>query len=75
MDVRDTASIVLVTEGTGKYLASSKVTEKEGVSVVEPFASDDFTPGSVLFLDADRILEIFPENCQRMVLFQAFCEL
>ena len=75
LDVRDTASIVLVTEGSGKFLASSQVTKKEGLTVTEPFASDDITPGSVLFLAADKILEIFPENCQQMVLFQAFCQL
>ena len=70
--MRDTASIVLVTEGSGKFLASSQVTKKEGLTVTEPF---DITPGSILFLAADKILEIFPENCQQMVLFQAFCEL
>ena len=46
LDVRDTASIVLVTQGTGKFLASSQVTKKEGLTVTEPFASDDITPGS-----------------------------
>ena len=75
MSVRDSASIVLVTQGTGKYLASSQVTRKGGLSVVEPFASDDIGPGSVLFLAADKILEIFPENCDQMVLFQAYCQL
>ena len=43
--------------------------------MVEPFASDDIGPGSVLFLAADKILEIFPENCDQMVLFQAYCQL
>ena len=75
LSVRDSASIVLVTEGTGKYLASSQVTRKGGLSVVEPFASDDIGPGSVLFLAADKILELFPENCDQMVLFQAYCQL
>ena len=75
LSVRDSASIVLVTEGTGKYLASSQVTRKGGLSVVEPFASDDIGPGSVLFLAADKILELFPENCDQMVIFQAYCQL
>ena len=64
---------MLVTQGTGKYLASRQVTRKGGLSVVEPFASDDIGPGSVLLLAADKILEIFPENCDQMVPFQAYC--
>ena len=70
-----TASIVLVIEGSGKYLASRQITRKGGISVVEPFASDDISPGSVLFLAADKILEVFPENCSKLVLFQAYCNL
>ena len=75
LKVRDTASIVLVIEGSGKYLASRQITRKGGISVVEPFASDDISPGSVLFLAADKILEVFPENCSKLVLFQAYCNL
>ena len=67
---------MLVTEGTGKYLASSQVTRKGGLSVVEPFASDNISPGSVIFLPADKILEVFPENCSsNLVIFQAYCNL
>ena len=64
-----------MTQGSGKFLASSQVTRRGGLSVVEPYASHDIGPGSVLFLAADKILEIFPENCDQMVLFQAFCNL
>ena len=73
--VRDSASIVLVIEGAGKYLASKQITRKGGLSVVEPFASDNISPGSVLFLPADKILEVFPEDCSQLVLFQAYCRL
>ena len=51
------------------------MSRRGGLSVVEPYASHDISPGSVLFLAADKILEIFPENCDQMVLFQAFCNL
>jgi len=73
--VRDSASLILITSGDGKYLASSQVTKKGGLTVVEPFASDDVSPGSVLFLAAGKILEIFPENNQDIVIYQAFCNL
>ena len=75
LTVRDSASIVLVIEGSGKYLASKQITRKGGLSVVEPFASDNISPGSVLFLPSDRILEVFPEDCSQLVLFQAYCKL
>ena len=75
LTVRETASIVLVIEGSGKFLASKQITRKGGLSVVEPFASDNISPGSVLFLPADRILEVFPEDCSQLVLFQAYCKL
>ena len=73
--VRDSASLILITSGVGKYLASSQVTKKGGLTVVEPFASDDVFSGSVLFLAAGKILEIFPENNQNMIIYQAFCNL
>ena len=44
--VRDSASLILITSGVGKYLASSQVTKKGGLTVVEPFASDDVVQSS-----------------------------
>ena len=75
LPVRDSASLVLVVEGAGKQLASRQLGGAGGLAVVEPYASAELAPGSVLFLAADRILEIFPENCEQMVLFQAYCNL
>jgi len=70
---RESVSIIIVTEGSGKYLASNEVTNKGGLTVVEPFATADVTAGSVLFLPAEKVLEVFPEDCAKLVLFQAFC--
>lgn len=72
LNKRGTASIILVTEGSGKYLASNEVTNKGGLTVVEPFATADVSAGSVLFLPADKVIEVFPEDCAKLVLFQAF---
>merc|ERR1711988_81448 len=62
LKTRDTASIVLVIEGGGRYQATKQSTE-------------NISPGSVLFLPADEVLEVFPENCSRLVIFQAYCNL
>lgn len=75
LNKRDSASIILVTEGSGKYLASHEVTNKGGLTVVEPFATADISAGSVLFLPADKVLEVFPEDCPELVFFQAYCNL
>ena len=72
---RESASIILVVEGGGKYLASHQVTNKGGLTVVEPFATADISAGSVLFLPADKVLEVFPEDCSSLVFFQAYCNL
>jgi len=72
---RDSASIFLVAEGGGKYLASHQVTKEGGLTVVQPYASADMGRGTVLFLPADKVLELFPEDCQKLVAFQAFCKL
>jgi len=72
---RTSASIILVTEGAGKYLASHQVTNKGGLTVVEPFATADIAAGSVLFLPADKVLEVFPEDCPSLAFFQAYCNL
>eukprot|EP00092_Neocalanus_flemingeri_P007266 GFUD01007846.1.p1 GENE.GFUD01007846.1~~GFUD01007846.1.p1 ORF type:complete len:415 (+),score=108.80 GFUD01007846.1:58-1302(+) len=72
---RDSASIILITEGSGKYLASHEVTNKGGLTVVEPFATADISAGSVLFLPSDKVLEVFPEDCPKLVFFQAYCKL
>ena len=72
---RDSASIFLVAEGGGKYLASHQVTKEGGLTVVQPYASADMAQGTVLFLPADKVLELFPEDCQKLVAFQAFCKL
>jgi len=73
--VRDSASIILFTKGGGKFLASNQVTKEGGLTVVQPYASDDVKEGSVLFLPANKILEIFPENCDSLVAYQAYCPL
>jgi len=73
--VADSASILIVTTGGGKYLASNQVTKEGGFTVVEPYASDDIGEGSVLFLPANKIIELFPENCDSLVLHQAYCPL
>jgi len=75
LNKRDSASIILVTEGSGKYLASHEVTNKGGLTVVEPFATADISAGSVLFLPAGKVLEVFPEDCPTLVFFQAYCNL
>ena len=62
LKTRDTASIVLVIEGGGRYQAGKQRTE-------------NISPGSVLFLPADEVMEVFPENCSRLVIFQAYCNL
>jgi len=72
---RDSASIFLVTEGSGKYLASHQVSKEGGLTVVQPYASADLVKGTVLFLPADKVLEIFPEDCENVVAFQAYCKL
>lgn len=72
---RDSASILLVTEGSGKYLASHQVSKEGGLTVVQPYASSDLVKGTVLFLPADKVLEIFPEDCEQLIAFQAYCKL
>lgn len=72
---RDSASIVIVTSGGGKYLASHLVTKEGGLTVEKPFASADIGPGSVIFLPAGKIMEVFPEECAELVLYQAYCNL
>lgn len=72
---RDSASIIIVVEGSGKYLASHEVTKEGGLTVVKPFASADIKAGSVIFLPADKAMEVFPEDCETLVLYQAYCNL
>jgi mannose-6-phosphate isomerase len=66
------ASIIIFTKGAGKYLASNQVTKEGGLTVVQPFATNDIKEGSVLFLPAGKILELFPEDCEEIVAYQAF---
>jgi len=71
--VQDSASILLVTRGKGKFLASNQVIKEGGFTVVQPYASDDIQEGSVLFLPANKIVELFPEDCDQLIIHQAFC--
>jgi len=71
----DSISILIFTKGTGKYLVSNKVVKEGGLSVVQPYASDEIKLGTVLMLPADKILEVFIEDCDELVAYQAFCKL
>lgn len=72
---RDSASIVIVTEGQGKFLASDTVMTDGNVTVVKPFASSDIAAGSVVFIPANKTVEVFPEGGSQVVAFQAYCSL
>ena len=43
--------------------------------VVEPFSSGIISSGSVLFLPAEKNIEFLPIECDKLILFQAFCNL
>jgi len=73
--VVDSISIFIFIKGTGKYLVSNKVVKEGGLTVTQPYASDDIKLGTVLLLPANKILEVFIEDCDQIVAYQAFCKL
>jgi hypothetical protein len=75
LPVLDSISILIFTKGTGKYLVSNKVVKEGGLTVVQPYASDDIKLGTVLMIPAHKILEIFIEDCDEIIAYQAFCAL
>lgn len=75
LPVLDSISILIFTKGTGKYLVSNKVVKEGGLTVVQPYASDEIKLGTVLMIPAHKILEIFIEDCDEIIAYQAFCAL
>jgi len=73
--VLDSISIFIFVKGTGKYLVSNRVVKEGGITVTQPYASDDIKLGTVLLLPANKILEVFIEDCDQIVAYQAFCKL
>ena len=58
---KESASIILVTEGSGKY------------SVQETGKAKDFSCGAVLFLGSNEELDVSNSGASQIVMFQAFC--
>ena len=60
--VRDTASIILITEGSAEYYSEDNPDQKRELS-----------PGAVVFIPANNRIDLSFDD--HVILFQAYCEL